>query len=190
MARAPLAGGLCAPGGENVSNYPRSQPPQEILSLTLRLLQNFRLPSIFQRHFLQHQLHGVLRLETLRNQLPNPRRKSVVHRRRQTRQMITAFMFAKFRRSQPIVCGLGIHVGQQCRKRIIPLALRARPSLKRAMRCPDQFSGGFFLKRSTIRTAMFHERHDSRTKQLPWPMFLCSHGTAPAQVLQRIKPGS
>ena len=114
-----------------LSNQPRLHPPQEILPLGLGPRQRGRLIPILQRHFLQKQLHRIFRLESLRYQLPNPRRKTLlVLNLPQPRPMIRALMLAKLGRRQPVIRRARVRIAQQSRQRIVPLALRASPSLK------------------------------------------------------------
>lgn len=161
-------GGIYWRTQENL-NHSCPHPPQKIFSLAFRLFHHLGLSPILECNLLQHQLHRVLRLESLRDEFSNLRRKSFVQHRSQSRQMVAALMFFEFRSCKTVVCGLGVRIRQQRRQRIIPLALRTRPSLECAMRGPDQLASSFLLETSMIRTAGFHEFHDSRTKRLRGP---------------------
>ena len=152
------------------SNQSRLHSPQKILSIRLRLCQHLGLIPKLQRHFLQKQLNRVFRLESLRHQLPDPRGEALLIWYPQPRQMIPTLMSAKLSRSQPVVCRSGLRIVQHGGQRIVPLALRTRPSLKRVVRRPDQLSGSLVLQATMISTTQTHELRHSRTKQLAWPM--------------------
>src|ERR1700757_3657077 len=120
------------------SNQTRLQPPQEVLPICLRPSQRLRVIPILQFDFLQKQLDSILRLEPLRDQLPDAPRKAVLFLHHvKPRQMVRALVLTELRRRQPVIRCARVGLTQQRRQGRIPLALRARPSLKCTIGSPD-----------------------------------------------------
>src|SRR5579863_4506059 len=83
-------------------------------------------------------------------------------------QMVGALVLAKFTRRQPVIRGPRIRVLQQRGQRIIPLALRARPALKRMTRCPDHFPRRLGFQFALIGTALIHHS-TTPAPEAAWP---------------------
>jgi len=92
--------------------------------------------------------------------------------------MIRTLVLAIFPRRQPVIRRARVRIAQQRRQRIIPLALRASPSLKCSIRSPDKFPGSLLSERSMVVTTVHDEATLSRTCAFRWPWDVCRYGSA------------
>jgi hypothetical protein len=111
---------------------------EEIFAVGFGLGQNFGLIAVFEGYFLQEKFNGIFGFEALRHQLADARGEAVgVVGGTEAREVIGAFMLAKFTRCQAVERGLGLGITEQRGDWGVPFAMGAGPSMERVVGGPD-----------------------------------------------------
>jgi len=143
---------------------------EEVFGVEFGLGQDFGLVAVFEGDLLEEQFDGVFGFEALGDEFADAGSEAVgVVGGTLARGVLGAFVVAEFGRCQAVIGGAGFGIVQEGGDGIIPIALRAGPSLERMRGRPDDFSCGVLFQFAVICSVVVHER-DGSYPQLAWPL--------------------